>query len=277
MSVVSLSSSSPISPYSPSALTRTIPSTPTAEFQAPSDQVISRGEFDSLKAMMITMASDSAALRSGNKQAHSDSVPQPSLVVPSTSGVDSLRSPDCEPTGGRTILSLVEGFAAPEGESRLPESCPMEQQETLADRSRKRSREPKDSAGRAKRQRAPSRERGSAHASPAVYPSQRHAHSAQSCDSTSDLGAVNDPVPLSSGRTPKADGSFSASMILTLNSLINSAMTGNPKLTNAEALDVAKKHLRTHDPLNLSYTSARSGRGAQAGEATPYVTETPHG
>ena len=114
MSVVSLSSSSPISPYTPSASTRTIPSTPPAVIQAPSGQVISRDEFDSLKAMMMTMASDLAALRSGN-QAHSDSVPQPSLAVPSTSGVDSRSSLDRDPTGARIIQTLVDGSTAPEG------------------------------------------------------------------------------------------------------------------------------------------------------------------
>ena len=55
VSIVSLSSSSPISPYSPSALTKTITSTPTAALQAPSDQVISRDEFDYLKSMMISL------------------------------------------------------------------------------------------------------------------------------------------------------------------------------------------------------------------------------
>ena len=198
-SVVSLSTS-PISPYSPTTITKSISMTPTAVTQAPSDQVVSRAEFDSLKELIMTMATDLASVvadkRSGQGNSinvHSESVPQPSLAVPSTSGIDSrLTSLGREPPVDRTILSLVEGFTTPEGESCLPEACPMVQQETL-ERSRKRSRE-LDSATRAKRQRAPSRERvpGSttavahvssaaspspAHASPAVKPSQSHAPS----------------------------------------------------------------------------------------------------
>ena len=158
-SIVSLSASSSVSPYSPTAMTKSITSTPTAVAQVPSDQVVTRGEFDYLKNMMISMASDLAALRS-DRPIHSENVPQPSLVVPLTSGVDAPPSLGGDPPGVRTILSLAEGFAATEGESCLPEACPMALQETL-DRSRKRSREPKDLAEKAKRQRPPDREQGS--------------------------------------------------------------------------------------------------------------------
>ena len=182
-SVVSLSTS-PISPYSPSTMTKSISMTPTAVTQAPSDQVVSRAEFDSLKELIMTMATDLASVvadkRSGQGSkvdVHSESVPQPSLAVPSTSGIDSrLSSLGREPPVDRTILSLVEGSTMPEGEPCLPEACPMVQQETL-DRGRKRSRDI-ESVDRAKRQRAPSRERvpGSArsHVSSAATPARTH-------------------------------------------------------------------------------------------------------
>ena len=77
-SIVNLSSSSSVSAYSPSANVSPLPCSPTTVASAPCDQVITRSEFDSLKSMMLTMASDLAALRKNPvDQVHSESAPPP--------------------------------------------------------------------------------------------------------------------------------------------------------------------------------------------------------
>ena len=285
VSVVSLSPSSSISAYSPSAITQTLSSTPTAVTSAPQgDQVVTRSEFDSLKLLMATMASDLAALRRGNDEVHSESVPPPSLAVPPTSGVEA-RSAD--PSVSRMILSPVEGCAEPVGEPSPTEACPRIQQETLlADRSRKRVRDI-DSVERKKRQRSPSRERGSTTArTPELSRHAPFALTGATLSSRAPTGGT--PVPLSAlpsrlhsdtraspsgtsvpkSETRLGDGSFSESMILTLESLIESTMARNPKLSAPEAMDIAKGYLRVNDPHNLSYSSARSGQGAQGRKTT---------
>ena len=78
-SVVNTSACSSISAYSPSAVVQTILSSPTANISAPSDQVVTRSEFDSLKALMASMATDLAALRKTDNLAnvHSADVTPP--------------------------------------------------------------------------------------------------------------------------------------------------------------------------------------------------------
>ena len=83
-SVINISTCSSVSAYSPSAATQPISSSPAAIISAPSDQVVTRSEFDSLKALMASMASDLASLRKGGNsnvaQVHSDCVPPPLMM-----------------------------------------------------------------------------------------------------------------------------------------------------------------------------------------------------
>ena len=93
-SVVNLSTSSSVSAYSPSAATNPISFSPTANISAPRDQVVTRSEFDSLKALMANMASDLAALRKSDSSklanVHSESVSPPSSCCVSVLGSRNL-------------------------------------------------------------------------------------------------------------------------------------------------------------------------------------------
>ena len=71
--LVSLSPSSTVSPYSPSADPVSLPSnSPTAVSSAPQGQVVTRSEFDNLKSLMMSMAVDLAAMRKSS-QVHCES------------------------------------------------------------------------------------------------------------------------------------------------------------------------------------------------------------
>ena len=124
-SVVNLSTTSSVSAYSPSAATQPISSSPTATVSAPSDQVVTRSEFDSLKALMASMASDLASLRkSGNSnvaQVHSDCVPPPAHDVSPSSVVDLC---DRDPPVNPMLCPLVGGGSVPVGESCPTLACP---------------------------------------------------------------------------------------------------------------------------------------------------------
>ena len=170
----------------------------------------------------------------------------------------------------RPDTSPVEERSVP-----LDESRPTQAGTDDSDRSRKRVRESKDSASRAKRQRPPSRSREATPTQP--DDGLRHLHSRSPVLSQvfpSDLGDV-----VRTGPSSHADGTFSESMMITFQSLIADSMKGNPSLSLPQVMSLAKCHLKKHDPLNLSYTSTRSGQGAsvrkEAASALPYRQETP--
>ena len=281
-SIVNVSTNSSISAYSPSAPVKTLPS-PTANPSAPSDQVVTRSEFDSLKSLIASMASDLAALRKPVQVGvHSESVPPPTLALPSSSVVDYC---DRDPSVNPMLLPLVGGGEVPEGESCPTLACPEAKQESLAfddnlDRGRKRFRELKDVPSRAKRQRPPSRQCGS---SPWPSPDVLHHRSLSARGSPRgtpvDLSTASVPVPLGTGPSRKAEGSFSDSMAANLESLVASCMQRNPKISLPQAVNVAKGYLKINDPHNVSYTSSRSGRGdlgrRDSASALIYVPETP--
>ena len=277
-SVADISYSSSVSPYTPSALTQSLPSSsPSAVVSGPSDQVVTRSEFDNLKSLMATMAADLAALRKDSSQVHSVSDPPPSQAVSSNSVVDRR---DRDSLVNRPDTSLVEGRPVPMEESRPTKSCPMTQSGT-DDRSRKRDRESKDSASRVKRQRPPSRSREATPTHPDGGLRHRLSQSpASSRGIPSGLGnAVSTPLPQGAPSSSHADGTFSESMMLTLQSLVADSMKVNPSLSLPQAVSLAKSHLKEHDPLNLSYSSARSGRGSsvrrEVASALSYERETP--
>ena len=278
-SVVTLSPSSSLSPYSPSACTKSLPSSsPSAGISAPRDQVITRSEFDSLKSLMMSMATDVATMMK-DRQVHSESAPPPSRSVPLTPVVDS----GCDPAAHRSNPLPVDGSPVLSGEPCPTGSCPVVQSETYdeLDRSRKRVRESKDSSERRKRQRPPSRER---EATPTFSHGElRHLSTPTTVSARVtpvDLAtAVIASVPQGSRPSPKADGTFSDSMVASLEALVASYMKGNPTLTVPQAVVVAKDYLKKNDPLNESYTSARSGQGAsvhgRTASARVDVQETP--
>ena len=159
-SVVNVSSASSISAYSPSSAPISLPITPTAESSAPRDQVVTRNEFDSLKSIMLTIASDLAALKKDKVKeigsVHSESVAPPTQGLPQTSVVD---SGDVDPSVNPMLLPLVGGGEAPKGEACPTLACPVVDPESLDlanERGRKRVRESKDVLGCARRQRLPS-------------------------------------------------------------------------------------------------------------------------
>ena len=155
-SVVNISSASSISAYSPSAATQPIQLSPTAIVSAPSDQVVTRTEFDSLKAIMMSMASDLASLRKGD---NNSSLAKVHGDVSPSSVVDLC---DRDPPGNPMLLPLVGGGLVPVGESCPTLACPEADHEPVGlDRSRKRVREVKDVSEQVKRQRPPSRPRAS--------------------------------------------------------------------------------------------------------------------
>ena len=269
-SVVSLSPSSSISPYSPSATTKTILSSSHISVpSAPSDQVVTRSEFDCLKSMMTTIAADLAAMRKSggsSMQVHSESAPPPSQLVPSNPVVQYQGYRDGDPAVSRSNPSLVEGSSAPMGESRPTGSCPVVQVETLdvgTDRSRKRVRDSFDSVDRSKRQRPPSRERSATPTRSAgglrhsLSPPPRSARG-----TPTGLGGVSARVPQRTPSSKQADGTFSDSMVASLEALVAAQMQCNPSLTFPQAMIIAKDHVKRTDPLNESYVSSRSGQVA---------------
>ena len=267
-SVVSLSPSSSVSVYSPSSsLPILLPTnSPAADSSAPQGQVVTRSEFDNLKNLMLSMATDLAAIRKDSGQAHSDSVPPPSQSVSLNPVVDVS---DRDPAVHRPEPLLVEGKAVPSGESCPTGSCPMIQMETSSDldRGRKRVREPKDTAERRKRKRSPSRERAAT--PPRAHDELRHpsTFAAQlSRENPSDLAAVSAPVPQNVDSRAQADGTFSDSMMANLEAFVASSMQKNSSLTLPQAVVEAKEFIKRTDPHNTSYTSARSSRGASVHE-----------
>ena len=163
-------------------------------------------------------------------------------------------------------------------------ACPEVKSESVGvdfERSRKRVRDCQDVSERAKRQRPPSRPRG-----PSTLLSAdrlRHSRSPPALDSSrgfpTDLPTASAGVPLGAGPSQRGKGSFSDSMANNLENLIAACMQCNSAMSLPQAVVIAKNYLRSQDPLNLSYTSARSGRGAlgrrDSASALLYVPETP--
>ena len=152
-SVINVSSASSVSAYSPTTAPISLPITPTAESSAPRDQVVTRNEFDSLKSIMLTIASDLAAMKKDRVKdsVHSESVPPPTQSLPQTSVVD---TGDVDPSVNPMLLPLVRGGEAPEGGFCPTLACPVVNPESLGlavERGRKRFREFKDLPVREKR------------------------------------------------------------------------------------------------------------------------------
>ena len=206
-SVVNFSSASSVSAYSPSAAPISLPDFPTADSFTPRDQVVTRTEFDSLKSLMITMASDLAAFRKravdSQPCAHSESVTPPTQVLPQSSVVDIC---DRYPSVNPMLLPPVGGGEAPKGESCPTLACTVVIPESLGlavERGRKHFRELKDLPESAKRQRPPSRPSGSS-------PSQSADRLGHRSLSTLDASRVF-PIDLSMASAPVPPGCWTIS------------------------------------------------------------------
>ena len=155
-------------------------------------------------------------------------------------------------------FSLVEEGVGPSGDSAPTKSCPNPES-VVTSRSRKRSREPKDSSARVKRTHPPSRER---------CVSERNVDSQHSPGNPQPAPAprprpTDTVVPRVSQSPVRGKGAFNVSMTNALTGLVKSLMKKNPDVSVEEAVQVASEHVRNTDPLNSSYVSSRSGAGSQ--------------
>ena len=219
-------------------------------------QVITRSEFDALgnSVQLLTQQMAIFFLAKQSSQVPSDT---PLPLVGQTSGPISVCMGDgVDPEQATKLLSSHdEAEDGPDGDPAKPESCPSLKSD-MSERARKRSRKDVSAKVKRSRTRPPSRPRES--------------HSVAINPTVDELPPVSGPSP-PSHESPPVDtavppvsqaaiskGSFYTSMSDAIVSLVKSAMCDNPKLSTAEAVQLASEHVRKTDPLNVSYRSSRS-------------------
>ena len=223
------------------------------------DQVITRGELDQVlnKLSALTDFVVSSLGKQNLEQVPSVANPSPVCQDLHSTSADGNEG---EPKVTQPLSSWIERGSGPSGNSAHVESCPNAGPDN-SDRSRKRSRDCKDSSGRIKRSRAPSRQR-----------EQTFEHTVDETLDVTDRSLpspgpgprpAETPVPRVSQLPVGAVGSFNDSMSNALVSLVQNAMHVNPNTSLEEAYSLAANHLRSNDPQFDSYSSSRSVSGAK--------------